>query len=143
MSPVTLDPPYHAFASSPSKRSSPPMLGFSFTFLKLLPSCAQLPLLLSCHPPRSSFEFSLGPPGPDCFVAPHLRFPEALQLLGHSSQVADARTKSTLYHAYRQSSDFSCVLNVVISELRLAYARQFAICTPLTCLLVDLRTRWQ
>lgn len=136
LSPVRLYPPYPAFASRPlacgSPALSPPVLGFSFTFLKLLSFlCPTSPFPLSPSP-RPSFEFALGPSGPDGSVPPHLAFPEALQLLGHSSQVACARTKSTsLYHVYRQSGDFSCVLNVVISALRLAYARQFAICTLL------------
>lgn len=137
LSPATLDPPYPAFASRPLDRGSPalspPVLGFSFTFLKLLCSvCPTSPFSCPHPPPRPSFEFASGSFRPDGSVPPHIAFPEALsQLLGHSSQVAGARMKSTsLYHAYRQSGDFSCVLNAVVSELRLAYA-QFAICTLL------------
>lgn len=134
LSPATLDPPYPAFFSRPLECGcpalSPPVLGFSFTFLKLLSFlCPTSPF--PAPQPRPSFEFASGPSGPDGSVPPHLAFPEALQLLGHSSQVAGARKKSTLYHAYRQSGDFSCVLNVVISELRLAYAHQFAVYTLL------------
>lgn len=101
LSPATLDPPYPAFFSRPLECGcpalSPPVLGFSFTFLKLLSFlCPTSPF--PAPQPRPSFEFASGPSGPDGSVPPHLAFPEALQLLGHSSQVAGARKKSTLYH---------------------------------------------